>query len=195
MRHLMGFLGAESEAEKNFDLCMFDREDERKHTINGMKWLAGWNVSAETCLQLKPPRFQRHFSFLAFFNGWGGHIFWWPLSVTSVSQFHPRWMQMYRGLLRDRFSLGPLYSLVVEEELVNHHLKWEKELDRRVAESRDWGEGCGVGGRSSTKMEGQMSRLSRWWHWTKSHWLVWHHILSLCISSDLSTPPFYGATS
>lgn len=82
--------------------------------------------------------------------GEGGIFFWCGVTFvcdicTSVSQFHPRWMQMYRGLLRDRFSLGPLYSLVVEEELVNHHLKWEKEVDRRVAESRDWGEGCGVG--------------------------------------------------
>lgn len=56
---------------------------------------------------------------------------------------------------------------------------------RRGQSWRGWG--GGGGGRSSTKMEGQMSRLSRRWRWAKSHWRKWHHILSLGVSSDL--PP------
>lgn len=89
--------------------------------------------------------------------------------MTCVRQFHSLIHAVcnFTVLLRDRFSLGPLYSLdVVEEELVKHHLRWEEELDRRGADSRDGG----GGGRSSTKMEGQMSRLSRRWRWAKSHW-------------------------
>lgn len=48
----------------------------------------------------------------------------WHLSVTCVRQFHSfiHAVCNYTVLLRDRFSLGPLYSLDVEEELVGHHL-------------------------------------------------------------------------
>lgn len=80
--------------------------------------------------------------------GWG--VFFGAvrhLSVTCVRQFHSfiHAVCNYTVLLRDRFTLGPLYSLdVVEEELVKRHLRWEKELDRRGADSRDGGEGRGV---------------------------------------------------
>lgn len=77
----------------------------------------------------------------------GGGVFFGVvrhLSVTCVRQFHSLIHAVcnFTVLLRDRFSLGPLYSLdVVEEELVKHHLRWEEELDRRGADSRDGGGG------------------------------------------------------
>lgn len=114
--------------------------------------------------------------------------------MTCVGQVHSfiHAVCNYTVLLKDRFSLGPLYSLdVVEEELVKHHLRWEKELDRRGADSRDGGGGA-WGGCSSTKMEGQMSRLSRRWHWARVTGL--NDITSCPSAFPVTCPPFYGAT-
>lgn len=101
----------------------------------------------------------------------------------------------------DGCSPGPSYShVVVEEELVNYLWKWE-ELGQKTCGQSWWRGGRGIGsvwGRgSSTKMEGQMSRLSRRWRWGESHWPKWHRIQSLCVFRKLTPapPPIHGATS
>lgn len=134
---------------------------------------------------------------LAFLCGGGGVVFFgavWHLSVTCVCQFHSfiHAVCNYTVLLRGRFSLGPLYSLdVVEEELVKHHLKWEKELDRRGVDSRDAGEGHGVGavvqrwrGKCPDSAGGGVGRR-----------VTGLNDITSCPSAfPVTCPPFYGAT-
>lgn len=132
-----------------------------------------------------------------FYVAGGGVVFFgavWHLSVTCVCQFHSfiHAVCNYTVLLRGRFSLGPLYSLdVVEEELVKHHLKWEKELDRRGVDSRDAGEGHGVGavvqrwrGKCPDSAGGGVGRR-----------VTGLNDITSCPSAfPVTCPPFYGAT-